>query len=411
MGTGDDDLAESEDIATVVPRPDRPRGSTAVTRVLVAPDKFKGSLPATAVAAAVAVGLRRVITDLEVVLNPVADGGDGTLEAAVDAGYERVPVRVSGPLGDPVDTAYALREGTAVVEMADACGLVRMPSGRLAPLHASSTGLGELVRAALDAGCARVVVGIGGSASTDGGAGMLGALGARFLDADGADLPPGGGALTRLDRVDLGGLHPGLDRAEIVLATDVDNPLLGARGAAAVYGPQKGAGAADVEVLDAALARLSQVLGTATGAGSGGHPAAALPGAGAAGGVGFAALAVLGATARPGIELLLDLTGFHVKVPGAALVVTGEGSLDRQTLAGKAPAGVAAAARAQGVPVVAVAGRCLLDDAELADAGIGAAYALTDLEPDPARCMTEAEPLLQQLSERVAREWLLEPDR
>jgi glycerate 2-kinase len=378
-----------------------------VTRVLVAPDKFKGSLTATAVAASVAAGLRRAAPDLEVVQNPVADGGDGTLEAALDAGYERVPVRVSGPLGDPVDTAYAVRDGTAVVEMADACGLVRMPPGQLAPLKASSAGLGEVVRAALDAGCARVVVGIGGSASTDGGAGMLGALGARFLDADGVDLPLGGGALTRLDRVDLSRLHSGLDRAEVVLATDVDNPLLGPRGAPAVYGPQKGASPADIEVLDAALARLSQVLGTATGAGSRGHPAATLPGAGAAGGVGFAALAVLGASARPGIELLLELTGFHDKLPGTALVITGEGSLDLQTLAGKAPAGVAAAARAHHIPVVAVAGRCLLDSAELADAGISAAYALTDLEPDPARCMTEARPLLQRLSERIAEEWLL----
>jgi glycerate 2-kinase len=378
-----------------------------VTRVIVAPDKFKGSLTATAVAASVAAGLRRAAPDLEVVQNPVADGGDGTLEAALDAGYERAPVRVSGPLGDPVDTAYAVRDGTAVVEMADACGLVRMPPGQLAPLKASSAGLGEVVRAALDAGCARVVVGIGGSASTDGGAGMLGALGARFLDADGVDLPLGGGALTRLDRVDLSRLHSGLDRAEVVLATDVDNPLLGPRGAPAVYGPQKGASPADIEVLDAALARLSQVLGTATGAGSRGHPAADLPGAGAAGGVGFAALAVLGASARPGIELLLELTGFHDKLPGTALVITGEGSLDLQTLAGKAPAGVAAAARAHHIPVVAVAGRCLLDSAELADAGISAAYALTDLEPDPARCMTEARPLLQRLSERIAEEWLL----
>jgi glycerate 2-kinase len=378
-----------------------------VTRVLVAPDKFKGSLTATAVAASVAAGLRRAAPDLEVVQNPVADGGDGTLEAALDAGYERVPVRVSGPLGDPVDTAYAVRDGTAVVEMADACGLVRMPPGQLAPLKASSAGLGEVVRAALDAGCARVVVGIGGSASTDGGAGMLGALGARFLDADGVDLPLGGGALTRLDRVDLSRLHSGLDRAEVVLATDVDNPLLGPRGAPAVYGPQKGASPADIEVLDAALARLSQVLGTATGAGSRGHPAADLPGAGAAGGVGFAALAVLGASARPGIELLLELTGFHDKLPDTALVITGEGSLDLQTLAGKAPAGVAAAARAHRIPVVAVAGRCLLDGAQLADAGISAAYALTDLEPDPARCMTEARPLLQRLSERIAEEWLL----
>jgi glycerate kinase len=376
-----------------------------MARVLVAPDKFKGSLTATAVATSVAAGLRRAVADLDVVQCPVADGGDGTLEAALGAGYERVPVRVSGPLGDPVDTAYALRDGAAVVEMADACGLVRMPTGQLAPLAASSAGLGEVVRAALDAGCTRLVIGIGGSASTDGGAGMLGALGARFLDADGADLPPGGGALARLERVDLSGLHPGLAQAQVLLASDVDNPLLGPRGAAAVYGPQKGASPVDIVVLDAALARLSAVLGAAAGS-AGGHPAAVLPGAGAAGGVGFAALAVLGASARPGIELLLELTRFHDKLAGASLVVTGEGSLDRQTLAGKAPAGVAAAARAYGVPVVAVAGRCLLDGAELADAGIRAAYALTDLEPDPARCMADAAPLLQRLSKRIARDWL-----
>ena len=379
-------------------------------RVLVAPDKFKGSLTATEVAASIADGLRRAAPDVEVLQNPVADGGDGTLQAALDAGYERVPVRVSGPLGDPVDTAYAVRDGTAVVEMADACGLVRMPPGHFAPLEASSAGLGEVVRAALDAGCDCVVVGVGGSASTDGGAGMLAALGARFLSPDGTELAPGGGSLGRLDRVDLGRLHPGLERTQVVLATDVDNPLLGPRGAAAVYGPQKGAGPKDIAILDAGLARLSQAVGTATGAGSRGHPAATAPGAGAAGGVGFAALAVLGASARPGIELLLELTGFHDKLPGTALVITGEGSLDRQTLAGKAPAGVAAAARSHGVPVVAVAGRCLLGGAELADAGIRAAYALTDLEPDLTRCMTEARPLLTQLAGRIAGDWLLGRD-
>ena len=239
---------------------------------------------------------------------------------------------------------------------------------------------------------------------------MLCALGARFLDADGRDLPPGGGALTDLERVDLDGLHPRLTSVEVVLATDVDNPLLGPRGAAAVYGPQKGAGPAEIQVLDAALEHLSRVLGALTG-GAGGHPAATLPGAGAAGGVGFAALAVLGATARPGIELMLELTGFADKLPGTTLVITGEGSLDQQTLAGKAPAGVAAAARASGIPVVAVAGRCSLDGAGLAEAGIRAAYALSDLEPDPGRCMTEAGPLLQRLSERIAAEWLVDGHR
>lgn len=376
--------------------------------VVVAPDKFKGSLSAADVAAAVASGLRDAVPGVEVTLCPVADGGDGTLEAALSAGFERVPVRVAGPLGDPVDTAYAVRGGLAVVELADACGLVRMPAGRLAPLTASSAGLGEVVKAALDAGCRQLVIGVGGSASTDGGAGLLSALGVRLLDADGAPLPPGGGALARLDRVDLSGLHPRVRDTEVVLASDVDNPLLGPRGAARVYGPQKGATDDDIEVLEAALSRWSRLLGQASGRsdGAAGHPAAEVPGAGAAGGVGFAAIAALGATARPGIDLLLDLTGFRDRLAGASLVVTGEGSLDAQTLSGKAPAGVAAAARAAGVPVVAVAGRNLLTPDDLAAAGIRTAYALSDIEPDPARSMTDAASLLRRLSGVLAADWL-----
>ena len=380
--------------------------------VLVAPDKFKGSLSAVEVAAHVSAGLAAAAPGVEVVRLPVADGGDGTLEAAVSAGYTRVPVRVAGPLGDPVDTGYAVRDGLAVVELADACGLRRLPGGRPAPLQASSRGLGELIRAALEAGCHRLVVGVGGSASTDGGAGLLTALGATFLDERGATLPAGGAALARLARVDLTGLLPAVREAEIVLAGDVDNPLLGPRGAAAVYGPQKGATPGDVELLEAALARLSAAVAAATGVAAGplGHPAAAAPGAGAAGGVGFAALAVLGATARPGIELVLELTGFHDRLPGSRLVVTGEGSLDEQTLHGKAPAGVAAAARRAGVPAVAVAGRSLLSPEQLLAAGILRGYALTDLEPDPARCMAEAGPLLERLAARLAADWLTDPD-
>jgi glycerate kinase len=376
--------------------------------VLVAPDKFKGSLSAVEVAARVAAGLRAAVPGIEVVQHPVADGGDGTLDAAVSAGYLRVPVRVAGPVGNPVDTAYASRDGVAVVELADACGLGRLPGGRLAPLTASSAGFGEMIRAALEAGCHRLVLGVGGSASTDGGAGLLAALGARLLDAAGAELPPGGGALVRLDRVDLAGLHPGLAAAEVELASDVDNPLLGPAGAAAVYGPQKGAGADDQRRLDAGLARLSAALAAATGeVGPHGHPAADIPGAGAAGGVGFAALAVLGASARPGIALVLELTGFAERLAGARLVITGEGSLDEQTLHGKAPAGVAAAARAAGVSVVAVAGRSLLSRRQLTDAGIEAAYTLLDIEPDLSRCVAEAGPLLELLARRLASDRLV----
>jgi glycerate 2-kinase len=372
-------------------------------RVVIAPDKFKGSLSAPGVAAAVAAGIREVVPDVEAIEVPVADGGDGTLDAALSAGFTRVPVRVAGPTGEPVDTAYAVRDEVAVVELADACGLNRLPGGQLAALTASSSGLGRLVRAALDAGCRRIVLGIGGSASTDGGAGMLAELGVRLLEADGAPLPPGGGALQRLDRVDLSGLHPAVGSTEMLLASDVDNPLLGTTGAAEVYGPQKGASPADVQVLERGLSQLVTVLAEEL---PNVKDAASAPGAGAAGGVGFAALALLGAQPRPGIDLLLELIDFQARLPGADLVVTGEGSLDVQTLHGKAPAGVAAAARAARVPVVAVAGRSLLRTDELAGAGIAAAYPLSEIEPDPVRSMADAGPLLQQMGQRIAQDWL-----
>jgi glycerate kinase len=373
--------------------------------VVIAPDKFKGSLSAPQVAAHLAAGLARVAPGVRLVEVPVADGGDGTLDAALSAGYRRVPVRAEGPTGELVETAYAERDGVAVVEMADVSGLRRLPGGRLAARTASSFGTGQVIRAALDAGCHRIILGIGGSASTDGGAGMVAALGGRLLDARGNELEQRGGiALATVASLDLADLHPALPKTEVVVASDVDNPLLGARGAAAVYGPQKGASPTDVADLDAALARWAEAVHATTGVDASGEP-----GAGAAGGVGFAALAVLNATLQPGIELILDLVDFAAALPGAGLVITGEGSLDEQTLHGKAPAGVAAAARSAGIPVVAVAGRSLLSAADLEPAGISAAYALTDLEPDPARCMTEAGPLLERLAEEVAHRWLKRP--
>ena len=374
---------------------------TGGLRVLLAPDKFKGSLPASGVAAAVGRGLVSQRRDVEPVVLPVADGGDGTLDAAISAGFERVPIRVSGPTGEPVATAYARRGPVAVIEMADACGLVRLPGGMQAPLTASSRGVGEAVLAALDAGCDEVVLGIGGSASTDGGAGLLEALGARLLDASGAALGAGGGALASLAELDLAGVHPAVAKARFVVACDVDNPLLGPSGAAAVYGAQKGAGPEDMAVLDAALAHWADVVADRVGG-----DVRAAAGAGAAGGVGFAALAVLGADMRPGIELMLDLVGFDEHLPGSALVVTGEGSLDEQSLRGKAPVGVARRAAAAGVPVVAVCGRRQLGTDALQAAGIRAAYALLDHEPDPEVCMREPAPLLERLGATIARDHL-----
>ena len=371
-----------------------------MTRILVAPDKFKGSLSASDVAAAVRRGLLAHDPGLDVVCLPVADGGDGTLEAAVAAGYDRIERTASGPTGDPVSTAYARQHATAVVEMADVSGLTRLPDGKLQPLTATSRGTGELIAAALDQGCRRIVLGIGGSACTDGGAGMLQALGARLRDENGVEIEPGGGPLADLKSLDLTEMHPALTEAEVVVACDVDNPLTGPHGAAAVYGP-KGASPEDVQQLEANLGHWADLVAAETGG-----DLRSTEGAGAAGGVGFAAIAVLGATLSPGIDLVLDLVDFESHLAQAELVVVGEGSLDEQTLRGKAPAGVARKAAEKGVTVIAVCGRRALDDEQLRKAGISATYALADLEPDPAVSMAQAAPLLERVSERIGREHL-----
>ncbi|HEX9342266.1 MAG TPA: glycerate kinase, partial [Actinomycetota bacterium] len=351
-------------------------------------------------ARAIEAGLRRARPDAESVRLPVGDGGAGTLDAILAAGFQRVGARVTGPTGEPVDAAFAADGERAFVEMAEASGLKRLPGGRRVPRDATTYGTGELLGAALDRGARQLVLGIGGSATTDGGAGMASALGARFLDRHGAPLPPGGAALLRLAHVDLSGLDPRLRDLDVTVASDVDNPLVGPEGAAAVYGPQKGATPDDVLLLDSALRRYAQVLNADLGL-----DLAATPGAGAAGGLGAGAIAFLGGRLEPGIDLVLDLIGFHQALAGADLVITGEGKLDDQSLRGKAPHGVARAATAQGVPVVALAGVVEVAERELRAAGIEEAHALTEIEPDVQRCIAEAAPLLEQLAERVGRAW------
>lgn len=367
-----------------------------MTRVLIAPDKFKGSLTATEVAEAVRRGL--AVADVgprsvDVLCLPVADGGDGTLDAALAAGYERMPVRATGPTGETVDTAWGHLDGTAIIEMAEASGLVRLPDQRLAPLTATSRGTGELVAAALDSGVRRIVLGIGGSACTDGGAGLLQALGARLTDHTGTEIGDGGGALADLAAVDLSTLHLRLREVEVIVACDVDNPLTGPHGAAATYGPQKGATPADITLLDAQLTRLADLVAVETG-----QDLRDSPGAGAAGGVGFAALAALGATLRPGIELVLDLIDFERHLDGVDLVVVGEGALDEQSLRGKAPLGVTRLARAAGARVVAVCGVNELPVDELRAAGIEAVYALSDRAPSAEVSMRDAASYLEQMA-------------
>lgn len=369
--------------------------------VLLSPDKFKGCLTGAEVADALAEGLTAVVADLQVTRLPVADGGDGTVAAALEAGYTEVLVDAVGPTGQPVRAPLAIKDQVAVVELAAVVGLDQLPDRRLDPLGASTYGLGQLISAALDHGATEVVLGLGGSASTDGGAGLLQALGARLLDVHSEELPLGGGALTDLASVDLAALRDRVGSTQFVVAIDVDNPLLGPTGAAATFGPQKGADADDLLVLEQGLRTWSEVITRAIG-----RDVTQVPGTGAAGGAGYAAVAVLDATVRPGIELVLELVGFDAAVVGADLVITGEGSLDEQSLSGKAPIGVATAAGQAGVRVVAVAGRNQLSPERLAAAGISQAYALSELEPDVGRSMANAAPLLGQVGSRIAREWL-----
>jgi glycerate 2-kinase len=367
-----------------------------VTRVVIAPDKFKGSVTAEEAAEAIAGGLLSARPDLDVAKLPVADGGEGTVAAAVSAGYELVQVLAEGPTGEPVDTAFALHGSTAVVELAAVTGLRLLP-GPPAPLTASTYGVGQVMLAALDSGATTIMLGIGGSASTDGGAGLLAALGIRLTSVGGAEIGRGGVALLELSAVDAAGLDPRLREATVLVATDVRNPLLGPSGAAAVFGPQKGATDADVVLLERALARFAALTESTIG-----RDVAEAPGAGAAGGTGFGLLAYIGARLEPGVDLVLDLIGFDAALAGADLVVTGEGSLDAQSLGGKAPVGVAAAAARHGVPVVAVAGRVQLTEAQIAAAGFAAAYSLADLEPDPVASVAHAADLLARIGQSIA---------
>jgi len=365
-------------------------------RILIASDKFKGSATGSEVAAALADGIREIIPDAVVDAAPVADGGEGTVDAAVASGFTPVTVSVTGPTGRQVDATFALRDDEAIIEMAAASGLDVLPNGEKDALGATSRGTGELIVAALDRGATSIVLGVGGSACTDGGAGMLQALGVALRTED-RPVRPGGAGLVDLVSADISGLDPRLDGVSFVLAADVDNPLLGDRGAAAVFAPQKGASADDVAVLEAGLSRLSELVDSLPGV----RPSASAPGAGAAGGVGYAALAVLGAVREPGIDVIQRLTGLEARIADADLVITGEGSLDDQSLGGKTPLGVSAAAARAGKSVVAVCGRTTLDAAQAASAGFAKVYALSAIEPEPAKSMANAVPLLREVGRAI----------
>jgi len=371
-------------------------------RLVVAPDKFKGSLSAAALARAVERGWRAVRGDGdEIALCPMADGGEGTVAAFVDAGFEPVTVRVRGPLGAPVDAAYAFdaAAATAVIEMAAASGLALLRDEERDPLRASTYGTGELIADALARGARRIVVGVGGSATNDGGAGCAQALGVRFLDADGGDLEAGGLALSRLARIDASGRDARLAGVRVEVACDVDNPLTGARGASAVYAPQKGADPEMVTRLDAALAQLALIASRDLGAVA--ADLARTPGAGAAGGLGYGLMVFLGATPRAGVELVADLRGLERLLEGADLCVTGEGRVDEQTLMGKTVSGVARLARRHGVKTVALAA-VVNDEAALWPLGV-AVLPIADRPLEAGESIARAEELVERAAARLAR--------
>jgi glycerate kinase len=372
-------------------------------KIICAPDSFKGSLSAAAAAAAMAAGALHAAPRLSVLRVPLADGGEGTVDALVGArGGATVSVDARDPLDRPIRAPIGLLGAEmVVVEMAAASGLPLLRPEERDPFRASTYGTGQLLRAALDRGAREIILGVGGSATVDGGAGALQALGARLLDATGAEIPGGNAGLARLHQVDLRGIDPRLAHVRLRIACDVRNPLTGPAGAAAVFGPQKGARPPDIEVLDANLARLAAVLRRDTG-----MDIASLPGSGAAGGL-TAGLLAIGATTEPGIELILDATRFDALLADADLVITGEGRLDRQTAQGKVVSGVMAHAARQQVPVVALAGSVRGGEiGSLYTTGLVAAFSITDGPLSHAKAFGRAATLLRRSTEAVVRLWM-----
>jgi glycerate 2-kinase len=372
-------------------------------KIVIAPDSFKDSLSSEGVAEAIACGLLQALPNAELVLCPMADGGEGTVDAilAVVKG-ERREAKVHGPLGDVVTARWAWLPNTktAIIEMAEASGLQLIPLASRDASISSSFGTGQLILEAADAGAKKIILTIGGSATNDGGAGMLSALGAGFYDIGGNELPPGGLALMSLSRIELSGLDPRLRAVLFEVAADVDNPLCGPQGASHVFGRQKGASCEQVQLLDTALARFADCSASVLD-----EDVRDIAGAGAAGGMGFAARAFLGANFRPGVEVVAELVGLSEKIKGADLVITGEGRCDAQTLRGKTPIGVARIAREHDVPVLLLAGTLGEGYEALYDHSITAAFALVSGPMTLADACSQAPRLLQERARDIALLW------
>lgn len=370
-------------------------------KIVIAPDSFKESLSAAQAAESIARGFRKVFPDAGYDLVPMADGGEGTVSALVAATQGELQILdVQGPLGASVSAQFGLLgdRTTAVVEMAEASGLARIPQKQRDPLQTSTFGTGELIRAALDLGCRTVIIGLGGSATCDGGIGALAALGVRFLDSRGEPVSLNGAGLAHIAHIDTSGLDPRVTETKVLVACDVDNPLLGSSGAAAVYAPQKGASPQQVDQLEAGMRHYADRVHEALGL-----DAREQPGVGAAGGLGFALVTFLGAELRAGAQLVAEAVSLEHRMQGATLVLTGEGEINQQTVCGKTPQGVARIAKTAGVAVIGIAGSLGEGYEAVWGAGIDAVESLAPGPISLESCLDRADTLLEQASERVAR--------
>jgi len=370
-------------------------------KIVIAPQGFKGSLTALQIARAIEKGVKAVMPDAETVLVPAADGGDGTLQALVDSSRGTIETAtVSDPLGRPIEATWgAMGDGeTAVIEMAGASGLALLSLDELDPLNTTTYGTGELITAALDAGYRRFIVGIGGSATNDCGAGLAQALGISLRDADNNELDRGGAALAEIDHVDMSKFDERLRGVEVTVACDVNNPLCGDDGASAVFGPQKGATKENIKQLDAALSRFADVVEHDLGV-----SVRTRPGAGAAGGLGAGLMAFLDARLAAGVDIVLDAVGLNATLEGADLVITGEGQIDHSTIFNKTPVGVAERAKKRGIPVIAIAGGLGSGYRETHEKGLDAAFTLVSGPMSLEDAMANTANLLAGVTEEILR--------
>ncbi|MDE4542866.1 glycerate kinase [Thermoanaerobacterium sp. R66] len=368
-------------------------------KILVAPDSYKGSLSSKEVIEAMTEGIERVV-DAEIIKVPIADGGEGTVDALISSsGGKIIETEVIGPLGNTVKSFFGiLDDGTAVIEMAASSGLNLVPDDMRNPLVTTTYGVGQLIRKALDEGCRRFIVGLGGSATNDGGAGMMAALGAKLLDEDGKDIPYGGGNLSKLEKIDVDGLDKRIYESSFTVASDVINPLCGKNGASYVYGPQKGATPEMVEILDNNLNHYANVVKETLG-----KDFKDTPGVGAAGGLGFALIAFLNAKMRPGIEIVMEVAKLEEKIKSCDIVITGEGNTDFQTAFGKAPAGIATIAQRYGKKVIILSGGLGSGYKELYKIGVTALFSIVDRPMTIDEAMHDAKRLIADRMEDIIR--------